>query len=622
MFSFRPSSRTSKPTTTTRNTTTTAITANPIPTSGRRTFTNPVKRATQILLTVALGAGGLLAGAPTANAAFGDTTTVAGSTFGFNDGTGLGSSSTSQFNAPSGVAVGPDGILYVADASNHRIRKVDPTTGQTTTLAGNGTRGYVDGTGGPTGTTQFSVPIGIAVDANGTVFVADRNNNRIRKIAPDGATTTLAGNGTAGFVDGTGGPNGTTQFKSPNGVAVDASGNVYVADTQNNRIRKIAADGTTTTLAGGAGFDVDGTGGPTGTARFDGPSLIAIDSGGSLYVPDIFGNRIRKIDATTGQTTTLAGAGSRGYIDGTGGRSGTTRFNGPNGVGVDVSGNVYVADSGNNRIRKIAPDGTTTTLTGNGTTGYVDGTGGPTGTTEFFRPFGLGVDANGNIYVADTNNHRIRKIEGPAAVVAATTTVAPTTAAPTTTVAPATTTTTAAPVLVFPTIPQTTTPPTTQAPTPAATQPAAATTTPATVTTTTTTVTPTTVATTTTTVTPPTLPPAPATASGTKPAQLFTVSFTARSSTLSKSAKTNVASVAQKLGDATAGTSVSIIGHAPKTSTASNRALASKRANAVAKAFKTALGKTAAAGLRITVVTKSDSATATQANRVTIQFTS
>jgi hypothetical protein len=243
--------------------------------------TSRAKRSLQILLAVALGTGRLLAGAPAAHGALGDTTTVTGSTFGFVDGTGLGIPNTTRFFSPRDMALDTAGNLYVADTSNHRIRKVNLSTGQTTTIAGNGTAGYVDGTGGPTGSTQFNVPSGVAVDTNGIVYVGDRDNNRIRKIAIDGTTTTLAGNGMPGYVDGTGGPNGSTEFNGPIGVAVDANGNVYVGDSQNNRIRKIAVDGTTTTLAGGTGprsADDNGTGGPAGTERFTSPTLPTIES--------------------------------------------------------------------------------------------------------------------------------------------------------------------------------------------------------------------------------------------------------------------------------------------------------------------------------------------------------
>src|SRR5262249_6780756 len=153
------------------------------------------------------------------------------------------------------------------------------------TLAGNGTGGFVDGTGGPAGTTQFQHPGGLAIDGAGNLYVGDIDNNRIRVVAPDGTTTTLAGNGGAGAVDGTGRPTGTTQINGPQAVALDGAGNVYVAEWRGNRVRKIAPSGDTTTLAGNGGLGwADGSGGPGGTAMFGSPAGLAIDMLGSLYV--------------------------------------------------------------------------------------------------------------------------------------------------------------------------------------------------------------------------------------------------------------------------------------------------------------------------------------------------
>jgi hypothetical protein len=339
------------------------------------------------------------------------TTTLSGgsNTAGFFDGTG-GASGSSRFNFPGGLGVDPAGNVYVAELGNVRIRKI-AANGTTTTLTGNGNSGVpVDGTGGPNGTTTFNDPRGATYGPDGNVYVADGPNHRIRKVAPDGSTTTLAGSAGQGFADGAA---GTARFSFPNAVAVDASNNVYVADFGNNRIRKIASDGTTSTLAGGsniAGY-FDGSGGPTGTTRFNGPTGVAVDTLGNVYVADSGNNRIRKI-SPDGTTVTLAGgSNTSGYVDGTGGPTGTARFNKPNGIAVDTLGNAYVTDALNNRIRKIAPDGTTTTLAGgSNTAGFFDGTGGAAGTTRFSNPSGIAVDALGNVYVSDANNNRIRKI--------------------------------------------------------------------------------------------------------------------------------------------------------------------------------------------------------------------
>ena len=263
----------------------------------------------------------------------GVVTTLAGSTEGFAEGTGA----AAKFREPSGIAVDSAGNVYVADSVNNRIRKITPA-GVVTTLAG-GTAGFAEGTGAAA---QFNFPSGIAVDSAGNVYVADSNNNRIRKITPAGAVTTLAGS-TAGFAEGTG---AAAQFNNLRGVAVDSAGNVYVADL--HRIRKITPAGAVTTLAGSTSGFADGTG---AAAKFTDPPGVAVDSVGNVYVAD-GSRRIRKI-TPAGEVTTLAGSTS-GSADGTGAAA---QFKNPNSVAVDSAGNVYVADNSNHRIRKITPAG-------------------------------------------------------------------------------------------------------------------------------------------------------------------------------------------------------------------------------------------------------------------------
>jgi prepilin-type N-terminal cleavage/methylation domain-containing protein len=315
--------------------------------------------------------------------------TLAGSTSGFADGTGA----AAQFRLPYGVAVDTSGTAYVADYNNHRIRKISPA-GVVSTLAGSGTAGFSDGTGTAA---QFNRPYGVAVDSSGTVYVADNGNQSIRKITPAGVVSTLAGSGTAGFSDGTG---TAAQFDTPLGVAVDASGTVYVADGNNRRIRKISPAGVVSTLAGSGtlGFS-DGTG---TAAQFYIPYGVAVDASGTVYVADTFNYRIRKI-SPAGVVSTLAGSGTSGSSDGTGAAA---QFYYPGSVAVDNSGTVYVADIGNNRIRKISPAGVVSTLAGS-TPGVADGTG---TAAQFYAPTGVAVDSSGSVYVADTNNNRIRKI--------------------------------------------------------------------------------------------------------------------------------------------------------------------------------------------------------------------
>jgi len=313
--------------------------------------------------------------------------TLAGSTDGYADGTGT----AAKFNNPRGVAVDASGNVYVADEDNNKIRKITPA-GDVSTLAG-GDEGYADGIGTAA---QFKWPKGVAVDVSGNVYVADEGNHKIRKITPAGDVSTLAGS-TSGYADGAG---TAAQFKYPNGVALDALGNVYVADYDNNKIRKITPAGDVSTLAGSTSGSADGAG---TAAQFNAPTGVAVDALGNVYVADKNNHKIRKI-TPAGDVSTMAGSTS-GSADGTGTAA---QFNAPTGVALDASGNVYVADYDNNKIRKITPAGDVSTLAGS-TDGYVDGTG---TAARFYKPFGVALDASGNVYVADRKNHKIRKITG------------------------------------------------------------------------------------------------------------------------------------------------------------------------------------------------------------------
>lgn len=306
-----------------------------------------------------------------------------------------GIGTASRFNNPSSIAVDLSGNVYVADSSNHVIRKIAPG-GVVTTLAGQaGFSGSSDGTGTAA---RFNAPSGIAVNSVGTVYVADTFNHTVRVVNSSGSVTTMAGSaGISGTTDGQG---ANARFTYPSGIAVDSGGGVYVADTSNHTIRRIQSDGTVTVFAGSPGLRgaIDGSG---TNARFAYPNAVAIDSSGNLYVADSFNHAIRKI-TTFGSVTTLAGSfGVAGSTDA------PSLFNQPSGVAVDSLGNVFVADTFNHSVRRISSVGVVTTIAGYpGLPGSADGIGSE---ARFNQPYGMAVDSTGNIYVADTRNHIIRR---------------------------------------------------------------------------------------------------------------------------------------------------------------------------------------------------------------------
>ena len=320
-------------------------------------------------------------------------------------------------------------IAFLAACNKDKQKESDDYT--VITLAGNGTGGFADGNGA---SAQFNGPAGIVADAQGNIYIADIGNYRIRKITPSGTVSTLAGNGTFGYADGSG---NTAQFTQPRNLATDGQGNVYV--TEEFRIRKISPAGNVSTLAGGnSGGFADGS---LDSAKFSDLTGIVIDGQANIYVADWGNQRIRKI-TNSGMVSTLAGNGTVGFVDGNGA---SAQFNGPQGIAIDVHGNVFVADATNMRIRKITPQGLVSTLVildqnsegvavdaqGNvflsGVTcqirkvtsagdvsiiagkicGYADGSG---SVAQFYGSYGIATDAQGNIYVTDYLDNRIRKI--------------------------------------------------------------------------------------------------------------------------------------------------------------------------------------------------------------------
>jgi sugar lactone lactonase YvrE len=350
--------------------------------------------------------------------------TFAGNGIPYGDSGDGGSAISAEIWGPGGVATDPAGNLYISD--NSSVRKVEATTGIITTVAGNGTPGF-SGDGGPAIDAEFERPVGIALDANGNLYIADRENNRIRKVdASTGIVTTVAGNGTNGF-SGDGGPATSAELFYPDNVALDAAGNLYIADTNNERIRKVdRATGIITTVAGSSNVPTngDGDGGQATSATLTVPEGVALDTVGNLYIGDTYDNRVRKVDAVTGIITTVAGTGTEGY-NGDGEAATSAELTYPYGLVLDAPGNLYITDSINNRIRRVdALSGIITTIAGDGPTGDggYSGDGGPAIDAELANPFGITLDTTGNLYIADTFNYRVRVVR-PAALIATTTTI-------------------------------------------------------------------------------------------------------------------------------------------------------------------------------------------------------
>jgi hypothetical protein len=380
-------------------------------------------------------------------------TTIAGNGFLGYSGDG-GPATSAELNQPFGVAADVSGNVYIADSENYVVRKV--SNGAITTFAGNGTNpalfsgdngpainavlglpfsvavdrsdnvfivaggvirkvsngaittfagiygttGYA-GDNGPATSARFDYPTSVAVDASGSVYLADMDNNAIRKVS-QGVITTFAGNGTRGYA-GDHGPPAAAELNHPNGVAVDTLGNVYIADSGNGRIRKVS-NGAIATIAGGASVSF-GDNGPATSAALYQPGGVAVDASGNVYIADTFDNAIRKV--SNGVITTFAGNGTFGY-SGDNGPATSAALNEPYGVAVDASGNVYIADTNNTVIRKVS-GGVITTFAGNGRYGY-SGDSGPAASAQLCAPMGVAVDTAGNVYIADNNCSVIRKV--------------------------------------------------------------------------------------------------------------------------------------------------------------------------------------------------------------------
>jgi len=306
--------------------------------------------------------------------------TFVGSTEVFGPGYLDGIGTNARFNFPRSIVLDSANNIYVCDIGNNRIRKVTPS-GVVTTFAGSGVFSYLDATGT---NAQFHSPYGITIDSAGNLYVCDNGNNKIRKITPEGVVTTF----------------GSMSFNNLHELTIDSSNNLYVSESGANLIRKITPEGVVTTLAGSTQGFQNGTG---TDAQFNFPRSLVLDSLNNLYVCDSRNNRIRKI-TPEGVVTTLAGEGSAGYANGTGT---SAQFNNPTGIAISSSGDLYVGDHGNHRIRKITPTGVVTTVAGTDAEGYLDG---DLSVAQFGSPINVAFDSLGYLYVTDFYNHSIRKI--------------------------------------------------------------------------------------------------------------------------------------------------------------------------------------------------------------------
>lgn len=355
-------------------------------------------------------------------AAPGTVTTIAGDGIAGYSGDG-GGAVAAKLSNPSGIAFDGGGNMFIADTSNNVIRRVDASTKIITTIAGTGTAGY-SGDGSAGTNAELNQPTHVVFDRTVNLYITDANNERIRKVdAISDEITTVAGNGTAGF-SGDGGPATSAELNFPDGVALDTNGNLYIGDARNNRIREVAlSSGTITTVAGNGAPGYSGDGSLATNAELDFPSRPFVDAAGNIYIADYQNNRVRKVNVTTGIVTTIVGTGVAGYA-GDGGSATSAELNGPLSVAVDSSGVLYIADVNNERIRAVnttanpltvfgvaIQPGQIQTVVGNGQAGYY-GDGGAGTNAEVNSPTGLMIDSAGSLYFADAHNNVVRKVIG------------------------------------------------------------------------------------------------------------------------------------------------------------------------------------------------------------------
>jgi uncharacterized protein (TIGR03437 family) len=343
-------------------------------------------------------------------------TTIAGTGAKGSSGSG-GLATAATLNDPRGIVTDPAGNVYFCDRLNHVVQKID-TKGILTTIAGTGAPGY-NGDNIPGAQAQLDQPWRVTIDPAGNLYIADAGNDRIRKLAPNGIITTVAGSGQPGY-SGDGGPATSATLRIPEQAELDVYGNMYIADSGNNVIRKVSTDGTISTVAGngfgastgnanGEGGGYTGDGGPATSAELNLPISLEVDPSDNLWISDQGNNVIRYVSAATGKISTVAGIFNRYGYSGDGGPASAALFNTPAGIARDAAGNIYVTDDGNNVLRVLLPDGTIQTVAGNGQAGF-SGDGGPALKGEMNSLRQVAVGTFGDVYVADSFNHAIRKL--------------------------------------------------------------------------------------------------------------------------------------------------------------------------------------------------------------------